>query len=114
MSWSVEQQRLLHALGHDLMVHGRVWPAPAAMPAAVREREPAARAMPVLAKSAPQVSASTLVSATAPSARLLEALRRAAGGADVAALVGDLNKLRTEPALKRALWPRLRTLRRSH
>jgi hypothetical protein len=44
----------------------------------------------------------------------MEALRRAAGGADVAALAGDLEKLRQQPALKRALWPRLRALRRSH
>ena len=43
---------------------------------------------------------------------LLEALRRAAGGRDVADLVADIERLRREPALKRALWPRLRALRR--
>jgi len=32
----------------------------------------------------------------------------------VSALVLDLDKLRREPALKRALWPRLRALRKGH
>jgi hypothetical protein len=43
---------------------------------------------------------------------LLAALSRAAGGRDLGALALDLERLRREPALKRALWPRLRALRR--
>ncbi len=106
MNWSVEQRRLLQALGHDLMVHGRAWPAPVAAAAA----KPAAKGRPMPADE-PAVRAA---SAPAQVARLLEALRRAAGGADVAALAGDLEQLRRQPALKRALWPQLRALRRSH
>jgi hypothetical protein len=45
---------------------------------------------------------------------LHSALRRAAGGADLASLSVDLARLRREPALKRALWPRLRALRRAN
>jgi hypothetical protein len=51
----------------------------------------------------------------APVAQLLAAaLARAAGGRDLSALALDLERLRLEPALKRALWPRLRALRREH
>lgn len=123
MNWSVEQRRLLQGLGHDLMAHGRIWPTPA--PIAVPERAVASAraAAPARASAAASNRAPLAVRereapahATAPvsTARLMEALRRAAGGADVAALAGDLEKLRREPALKRALWPRLRALRRSH
>jgi hypothetical protein len=44
---------------------------------------------------------------------LRQALRRAAGDRDIDGLVEDIERLRREPALKRALWSRLRTLRRS-
>jgi hypothetical protein len=112
MNWSFEQRRLLQGLGHDLMVHGRVWPTPAPAASAPPARVTAApnRAP----SSAPASEAPARVAAPVSTARLLEALRRAAGGNDVAALAGDLDRLRREPALKRALWPRLRALRRSH
>jgi hypothetical protein len=45
---------------------------------------------------------------------LLAAIARAAGGRDLAALALDLEGLRRQPALKRALWPQLRRLRRGH
>ena len=119
MNWSVEQRRLLQGLGHDLMVHGRIWltPAPVAAPARVPAPAPVRASAAASNRAAPAVrerEAPALATAPVSTVRLLEALRRAAGGTDVAALAGDLEKLRREPALKRALWPRLRALRRSH
>lgn len=115
MNWSAEQQRLLQAMGYELMAHGTQWPAAApiaaAAPASAR-REPTRGHGPA-APAAPG-SSDRPTPGGAPTARLLEALRRAAGGGDVSGLVDDLDRLRREPALKRALWPRLRTLRRSH
>ena len=48
----------------------------------------------------------------APAGALAAALVRAAGGRDLAALALDLEGLRRDPASKRALWPKLRALRR--
>ena len=114
MNWSPEQQRLLQALGHELMVHGVSWPTRAAEAEA---STPAAPAKPI--RKAPAAPSEVTAAATAAPARdgaerLREALRRAAGGGDVSGLIEDLERLRREPALKRALWPRLRALRRSH
>ena len=111
MNWSQDQRRLLQALGHELLVHGVVWPRPAPTPATAAPAPASRRAPP--APSSPGPSAPERSPTSSP-ARLLEALRRAAGGAEVSALVGDLEGLRRDPALKRALWPRLRALRRSH
>jgi hypothetical protein len=114
MNWSAEQQRLLRALGHDLMVQGQAWPAPRATDA---DPVSAASARPVRkAPPAPVVGAAgpAPTQGREGNERLREALRRAAGGSDVSALIEDLERLRREPALKRALWPRLRALRRSH
>ena len=88
MNWNAEQQRLLQALGHELMVH---------------------RVGGALVGAAPTKAAPAVVGN-----KLVEAIRRAAGGHDVSALIDDIGRLRNEPALKRALWPRLRALRRSH
>lgn len=105
MSWSAEQLRLLRALGHEPM----------------RLATAADFAMPAAAPSVP--SAATAGAAPAVAARLqaparpdllAAALLRAAGGRDLSALALDLERLRREPALKRALWPRLRALRREH
>ena len=52
--------------------------------------------------------------ASATNHRLSEALQRAAAGRDVSGLVGDIDALRRDPLKKRALWPRLRALRRTH
>lgn len=117
MNWSAEQQRLLQALGHDLMVHGTQWPprniVPAAIPAGpmVSATDRTARHFPKASVAEPAIAGPVAPSSTL---RLLEALRRAAGGNDIGALVDDIDKLRNQPALKRALWPRLRALRRSH
>ena len=94
MNWSAEQQRLLGELGHDLMVHGTQWP--------------------VVAGAARVGAAPTVSVSSRAHDKLVEALRRAAGGKDVTGLVQDIETLRNQPALKRALWPRLRALRRSH
>ena len=102
MTWTGQQQRMLAAMGLSPM-----------------HRRTAVEALRVAeAMSAIKGGASVLaapVSATAPVPRpgaLLAALRRAAGGRDIADLVADIERLRRDPALKRALWPRLRALRR--
>ena len=113
MNWSAEQQRLLQALGHDLMVHGTQWPVAGAavVGAGLAAMDPVRG---IAAKAAPTTAPSTRVAASQMHEKLQEALRRAAGGNDISALVDDIEKLRAQPALKRALWPRLRALRRSH
>ncbi len=116
MSWSAEQHRLLAAMGLQPMRERGVEPEVVARVqetvetftnAAPSARSGAARVFP---GDAPARS-STRPSAGKPAA-LLDALRRAAGGGDISGLVADLERLRQEPALKRALWPRLRALRR--
>ena len=103
MNWSAEQRRLLDALGYEVLAHGR------AMPVAARGAAADVAPSPRPTRPAPPVAPTS-----APSSKLLEALRRAAGGADPTPLVDDLARLRNDPALKRALWPRLRALRRGH
>lgn len=114
MSWSAQQHAMLAAMGLSPMHRRaagdslRVFEAAAVLDAGVRAP---ARGVPTAA--VPSRAAPT--PAAPPPARpgaLLEALRRAAGGRDIADLVADIERLRREPALKRALWPRLRALRR--
>ena len=95
MSWSAEQLRWLRALGHEPLL---LAPAGAAVGAAFGRDQPAAES-----QSRPKA---------APTNALAAALARAAGGRDLAGLDIDFDRLRREPALKRALWPRLRALRR--
>jgi len=97
MSWSAEQQRLLSAMGYTLYRQASAAPGPSAAAAIVQE-------VPMAYAPAP----------TATNHRLSEALQRAAAGRDVSALVNDLDALRRDPLKKRALWPRLRALRRPH
>ena len=106
MNWNPEQQRLLHALGHDLMVH-RVG---AAFVGAASAAKPLTESIAAGFQQAHVWSAAPTMTGN----KLVEAIRRAAGGSDVSALIDDIGRLRNEPALKRALWPRLRALRRSH
>ena len=101
MNWSAHQRRLLDALGYELLRPGR----PGTPVADLSAHAPEARA----ANEAP-VPVARGAGAAAPA--LLEALRRAAGGADPRPLVADLDALRRDPAAKRALWPRLRALRK--
>ena len=102
MNWSAEQLRILRAMGHEPM---RL--APAGSPAgAAFSRDSTPRLE--------EQSRPTAAPAVSGTGALAAAIARAAAGRDVSALVLDLDKLRREPALKRALWPRLRALRREH
>lgn len=94
MSWSSAQLRILRELGHEPMVLA-----------------PEKGVRPLIQVELP-VALGKEPSAFSPA--LAAALSRAAGGRDYAALAIDLERLRREPALKRALWPRLRALRREH
>jgi hypothetical protein len=105
MNWSHEQQRLLGALGYELLIM-------ASTPAAEPQDVIAARAEP-FAHAVRDVQADS-AGGVAQFPKLLQALRRAAGDRDVSGLIADVERLRREPALKRALWPQLRSLRRSH
>jgi hypothetical protein len=110
MSWTAQQAQLLSAMGLEPM---RLREAGETLrrepPAADRPRPAAPSSRPIPGSLAP--TASHAPPASRPGL-LLEALRRAAGGRDIGELVADLERLRREPALKRALWPRLRALRR--
>jgi hypothetical protein len=101
MSWSGEQLRILRALGHEPMVAA---PAGRGASAVIEESQAAYRIG----------EARTGAPASAEGAALAEALARAAGGRDLSALALDLEALRRDPASKRALWPKLRGLRRGH
>lgn len=101
MIWTAEQQRLLGAMGFQLMT--RVAPGEAP-----RDRSTS------LPAAAPAVAPAAVAASNAASfPELRQALRRAAGNRDIEGLVEDLERLRREPSLKRALWAKLRTLRRS-
>ena len=90
MNWSAGQLRMLRELGHEPMLLASRAPAPA----------------PEVARDEPSRPGA------AAAEQLAGAIARAAGGRDLSALALDLERLRREPALKRALWPRLRALRR--
>ena len=98
MNWTAEQQRLLGAMGYELMAR--------VVPGSPARQPPGSVAGTVDALETSAVAASF--------PELERALRRAAGDRDVSELVIDLARLRREPALKRAIWPTLRALRRSH
>jgi hypothetical protein len=84
-------------------------PAPSSDARSASRNAPAPRTAPAL--PTPEPAAPPRASAASVAA-FAAALRRAAGGGDVSALVDDLDRLRRDPAAKRALWPRLRALRR--
>lgn len=102
-SWSPQQREALAAMG--LPVYRM---AGASAPAAVSTDVPAD--VPAAMRGESTAAASTLDP-------LMLALLRAAGlGRDAAPLAGDWpapQTLRRDPQAKRALWPRLRALRRS-
>ena len=92
MSWNLQQQTFLAAMGYS--VYHRAGAPAAAAAVRVDEATPAPRE---------------------PGAadRLHQALVRAAGGRDLSGLaLPPLDRLRGDAAAKRALWPRLRALRR--
>jgi len=125
--WTAEQREWLQAMGHT------VWSAaPADALAAERQPDSQSHDEPVASgpRGAMREAAALLArderaprpapSRPAPGRaqggdRLMQSLLRAAGGADetrVIEIVGDIATLRGNAAAKRALWPRLRALRK--
>jgi hypothetical protein len=95
MSWNPQQQAMLAAMGYTL------YRGAGAPPAAPAEMPRNAVGSPSGAGSAGQEG------------RLLQALRRAAGGRDLSGLaLPPLETLRSDAAAKRRIWPVLRALRR--
>lgn len=93
MNWSPQQQAMLSAMGYTLYRQTGSEASPVA--------EPGAGTPPVAPPG------------QRPSDRLMQALVRAAGGGDPASLpLPPLEQLRGDASAKRALWPRLRALRR--
>lgn len=113
MSWSPGQQAMLEAMGYTLWRHAGAGHASAVAAAGVDTAPDSARSHDAA------IAAGRVVEAAAtPTPRgedpLLRALRRAAAGADLARLaLPPLATLRGDPAAKRALWPKLRALRRT-
>ena len=99
VNWSVEQQRMLGAMGFQLLAR-----------ATPGDTQRAVADAPTLAVQPVSVPGSGEAN---DHAALRRAISRASGGRDITGLVDDLSRLRREPALKRALWLRLRTLRRT-
>jgi hypothetical protein len=95
MPWSDEQQRLLRAMGYVLYAQA-----------------PVATSMPL---PVPVTGSIKTAEAAAPDfGRLRQSLQLAAMGRDISVLIADLATLRGDARAKRALWPQLRALRRSH
>jgi hypothetical protein len=95
MSWNPQQQAMLAAMGYTL------YRGAGASAAASVEMPRTAIESPAGAGSAGQEG------------RLLQALRRAAGGRDLSGLaLPPLETLRSDAAAKRRIWPVLRALRR--
>ncbi|RDY68850.1 alanine acetyltransferase [Lysobacter soli] len=124
--WTAEQREWLQAMGHT------VWSiAPAEALAAERPPEsnedrsrddaaPSSGPRGAMREAAALLARDERPTRVAPARpqgdRLLHALMRAAGGADEASvmqLAGDIAALRGNASAKRALWPRLRALRRT-
>ncbi|WP_146908372.1 hypothetical protein [Arenimonas daejeonensis] len=95
MSWNLQQQGMLAAMGYTLYRPAGATPAaPAANPGDVAEAGPDRTDKAV-------------------GDRLMQALQRAAGGRDLSGLaLPPLESLRSDAAAKRRLWPVLRALRR--
>jgi hypothetical protein len=95
MSWSPQQQAMLSAMGYTLYREAGALPVASAAPANVPEAPLAARGN------------------AGAGERLMQALRRAAGGRDLSGLaLPPLETLRSDAMAKRRLWPVLRALRR--
>jgi len=94
VNWSPQQQAMLSAMGYTLY------------------RQAGAETPPVGVSDATIPAPSTSPRPRTQD-RLMQALVRAAGGRDPAALpLPPLEQLRADPSAKRALWPSLRALRR--
>lgn len=129
--WSAEQRQWLGALGHVVYVQGAVGEvaeeSTAVVPAVTRLQSDMPQARPQRPQVAPAAVDTAPVVAAAPMRRpasrvpdkLHFALIRAAacnpnapGAAEMMAQWPSTSELRGNPAAKRALWPRLRGLRR--
>lgn len=112
MSWSAEQREWLRALGYELLA--------CAPQASDRADAPVidTGATPVAAEAMRSVGTArpSPVSrhAEGPIDPLLRAMLRAARTDaldEVRTIAGDVLRVRTDPAVKRAAWPRLRAMR---
>ena len=107
LPWTSEQLEWLQTLGHDVLML-----APAGSEVRAEAEQSSNAEMPP--KSRPGASGSAKpASSTSP---LLRALARAAGRSEddgeFLKTVPDISVLRGNPAARRALWPRLRALRK--
>jgi hypothetical protein len=105
LPWTSEQREWLQALGHDVLM---------LVPAGSDVRAEADSGSGALAKARPAASpAAKPASSASP---LLRALARAAGrsedDAEFLKTIPDVSALRGNPVARRALWPRLRALRK--
>jgi hypothetical protein len=107
LPWSREQLEWLQALGHDVLML-----APVGSEARAEADRPSSTGLPP--KSRQNVGAAAKPASSA--SPLLRALARAAGrsedDAEFLQAVPDISVLRSNPAARRALWPRLRALRK--
>lgn len=117
--WNAQQREWLQAMGHTVLALAGDEPPPAAEPAV---RAPASRGAADAAAGStrpppPRAREPAAAPARGPAdepvllRNLLRAARRPSGDAQVLALF-DAPALRGNAAAKRALWPRLRALRR--
>ncbi len=112
--WTPEQQQWLQAMGHSVW---QMATADAVADASTDDRDARREAAELLREERPQRrTPEPMARAAAPdrlTAAVLRAARREPGDVDVAALLADVAALRGNAAAKRALWPRLRALRRT-
>lgn len=106
--WSSAQREWLQALGHDVLMLASTEAGASAVPEPAQSR---------VAPLVPQASGPRAAARPAlPVSPLLRALARAAAcsedDAEFLKIVPELTVLRGNPAARRALWPRLRALRK--
>ena len=113
--WTAQQREWLQAMGHQVFsfASGQVADTPLIENEAA---EPVRAAAPSVNRDPAPARPPRAPATTPGNDRLMQALLRAAGAhvdaAVVTALVPDTAQLRGNAATKRALWPRLRALRR--
>jgi hypothetical protein len=107
LPWSREQLEWLEALGHDVLML-----APVGSDVRAERDRPSSAEMPANSRAGAGAAAKPASSASP----LMRALARAAGrsedDAEFLKTVPDISVLRGNPAARRALWPRLRALRK--
>ena len=107
LPWSRQQLEWLLALGHDVLMLA---------PADSEVRAEADRASSTEIPQKSRRDAGTAAKPASSASLMLRALARAAGrseeDAEFLQAVPDISVLRGNPAARRALWPRLRALRK--